>query len=193
MLGLVVDTVRRVHDAGVLPTTFDYFAVIERYHDEAGARGVVAPFDYDAASSVMRRIAAARPFRASVLGHNDLLNANFLFDGAVRILDWEYAGMTDPFFDLANLSANHRFDEDADAELVRRYFGTGDDALAATLTLFKLVSELREAMWGVLQLAVSDLDVDFTAYAAERGERFAQLLAPMDLPALLDLAAGAGA
>jgi aminoglycoside phosphotransferase (APT) family kinase protein len=192
MLGLVVDALRRVHDAGPLDTTFDYFAVIDRYHDLAARRGVKAPFDDDGARSVMGRIAAARPFRPTVLGHNDLLNANFIFDGAVRILDWEYAGMTDPFFDLANLSANHRFDDDADGALVQRYFGAADDGLLATLALFKLVSELREAMWGVLQLAVSDLDVDFAAYAAERGEHFAHLLGSMDLPALLDLAAATG-
>ena len=193
MLGLVVDTVRRVHHAGVLDTTFDYFAVIDRYHDHAAHRGVRAPFDFEAARAVMGSVAGARPFRPTVLGHNDLLNANFLFDGAVRILDWEYAGMTDPFFDLANLSANHHFDDEADAALLRHYFGGCDDGLVATLALFKLVSELREAMWGVLQLAVSDLTVDFAAYATERGERFAHLLDAMDLPTLLDLAAGAAA
>ena len=35
--------------------------------------------------------------------HNDLLNANFIDDGTrIRIVDWEYAGMGDPFFDLGN-------------------------------------------------------------------------------------------
>jgi hypothetical protein len=100
--------------------------------------------------------------------------------------------MTDPFFDLANLSANHRFDDEADHALLRRYFGAWRDDLVATLALFKLVSELREAMWGVVQLALSDLDVDFAAYAGERGERFQALLAPMDLPALLACAGRAG-
>ena len=188
MLEMVVRTLQRVHGAGRIDTTFDYFAVIDRYHEHAAARGVREPFDFDAARSVMGRIAEARPFRPTVLGHNDLLNANFLFDGSVRILDWEYAGMTDPFFDLANLSANHRFDDDTDSELLRLYFGACRDELLATLALFKLVSELREAMWGVVQLAVSDLDVDFAAYATERGERFAALQAPMDLAGSLALA-----
>ena len=40
--------------------------------------------------------------------HNDLLTANFLDDGTrLRILDWEYAGMGDRFFDLANFSDNN--------------------------------------------------------------------------------------
>jgi len=192
MLGLVAATVRRVHTAGTIDATFDFFAVIERYHELAAARGVREPFDFGSARAVLGGIARARPFRPTVLGHNDLLNANFLFDGSVRILDWEYAGMTDPFFDLANLSANHGFDADTDAELLRHYFGAAPESLVATLALFKLVSELREAMWGVLQLAVSDLDVDFAAYAAARGEHFEALLEPMDLAELLALATAAG-
>ena len=32
-------------------------------------------------------------------------------DGSLRIVDWEYAGMGDPRFDLGNLSINNGFDE----------------------------------------------------------------------------------
>src|SRR5579864_3144461 len=100
MLGRVTDTVKRVHRAGRVDSTFDYYTVIDRYHELASVRGVREPFDFGSARAVMRSVARARPLRPTVLGHNDLLNANFLFDGSVRILDWEYAGMTDPFFDL---------------------------------------------------------------------------------------------
>ena len=33
------------------------------------------------------------------------------------------------------------------------------------------MSDFREAMWGVVQSAVSELDFDFAAYAAEHFER----------------------
>ena len=39
-------------------------------------------------------------------------------------------------------------------------------ARLARLTLMRVVSDFREAMWGVLQQGVSTLDVDFVAYAA---------------------------
>jgi thiamine kinase-like enzyme len=188
MLGQVIATLRRVHGAGTIPTTFDYFAVIGRYHAEASQRGVSEPFDFTHASAVMQRIAAARPFRPTVLGHNDLLNANFLYDGAVRILDWEYAGMTDPFFDLANLSVNHGFPPERDEALLEHYFGRCDDGLRAVLGLMKMVSELREAMWGVIQMAISDLDVDYGSYAAERAVHFESLVAGDDFAHLLAMA-----
>ncbi len=56
--------------------------------------------------------------------HNDLLNANFIDDGErLRIVDWEYAGMGDPFFDLANFSINHELDADGRAVLLAAYSG----------------------------------------------------------------------
>ena len=35
----------------------------------------------------------------------------------------------------------------------------------------RFMSDFREAMWGVVQTAVSELDFDFVAYAAEHFER----------------------
>ena len=43
----------------------------------------------------------------------------------------------------------------------------------------RVVSDFREAMWGVLQQGISSLDVDFVAYADEHFERLlAQRLRP---------------
>jgi hypothetical protein len=44
----------------------------------------------------------------------------------------------------------------------------------------RIVSDFREAMWGVLQQGISTLDVDFVAYAAEHFDR---LLANAGTPA----------
>ena len=48
--------------------------------------------------------------------HNDLLTANFIDDGSrIRIVDWEYAGMGDVFFDLANFAVNNGLSTDETA------------------------------------------------------------------------------
>ena len=39
------------------------------------------------------------------------------------------------------------------------------------LALMRVVSDFREAMWGVLQQGISTLDVDFVAYAARHFDR----------------------
>ena len=56
--------------------------------------------------------------------------------------------------------------------LLEAYFGE-PAALGrlAALRLFRLVSDAREAAWGVVQGLISELDFDFTAYADEHFER----------------------
>ena len=106
--------------------------------------------------------------------HNDLLNANFLDDGErLRIVDWEYAGMGDRFFDLANFSINHELDAAQSEALLAAYFGEVRTPDAQALELMRFMSDFREAMWGVVQSAVSELDFDFDAYATEHFERLA--------------------
>ena len=89
--------------------------------------------------------------------------------------------MGDPFFDLGNFSINHELTPDQDAILLEAYDGgpVRPDRLAR-LTLMRVVSDFREAMWGVLQQGISTLDVDFVAYA---GEHFDRLLANASTPA----------
>ena len=78
-----------------------------------------------AARQVARQIAALRRTAPERPCHNDLLNANFIDDGShIRIVDWEYAGMGDVFFDLANFSINHDLDVDGRAALLTAYFNT---------------------------------------------------------------------
>jgi thiamine kinase-like enzyme len=103
--------------------------------------------------------------------HNDLLPGNVLFDedgSRVWLLDFEYAGMNDRSFDLANLSVNCGLDAAGDHELLRLYFGGVTPARLARLHLMKMMSEFREGMWAVVQQAISTLDTDFVGYARER-------------------------
>jgi len=187
----VGEVLHRMHHAGRVRAVFDHFAVVDRYAETARRRGVRAPFDLDAAVALMGRIALARPFRPSVLGHNDLLNGNLLLvDGRIRLIDWEYSGMADPFFDLANFSSHHDLGADGDRALLGAYFGEATRPRLAALGLLKLVSELREAMWGVVQMAVSQLDEDFPAYAVRHGARFFERAASIDVEdALREVAA----
>ena len=109
--------------------------------------------------------------------HNDLLPANVLL-GADRlwIIDYEYAGMNHAVFDLANLSVNCDFDEAADHRLLAAYDGDVSAPRLAQLALMKVMSEMREGMWAVVQQAISTLThVDFGDYATTRLEHCREL------------------
>ncbi len=172
MVARVAEALGAIHGAPPIPGRFDAHRVVEEYLSLARSRGVEEPAAYRWAKGVADRIEAARGPQPTVPSHNDLLNANFLDDGArVRIVDWEYAGMGDPFFDLANFSINHEFDLDADRTLLAAYRGEASEADLAALRLMRFMSDFREAMWGVLQQGISELDFDFRGYADEHFER----------------------
>jgi thiamine kinase-like enzyme len=173
-IGRVAAALRRVHDAAPIPGRFDSHAVVEEYRRIAEERGVPLPPTFALAHSVAERIREARGPQPLVPCHNDLLNANFLDDGEIRIVDWEYAGMGDRFFDLANLSVNHEFGVVEDGLLLAAYFGEARLAELASLRLMRFMSDFREAMWGVVQGGISELDFDFPGYAAEHFERLAR-------------------
>jgi thiamine kinase-like enzyme len=169
----VATALRRLHDAAPIPGRFDAHAVVELYHDEALKQGVEIPDGYAAAHAMSSRIRHARGPQPLVPCHNDLLNANFLDDGEIRIVDWEYAGMGNRFFDLANFSVNHEFGADEDQVLLTAYFGEAGVEGLASLAMMKFMSDFREAMWGVLQSGISELDFDFHGYAARHFDRLA--------------------
>ena len=121
MLARVATALRPFHDGPPIPGVFDSFRVVEIYRKTALARGGRVPEAFDWAHEIAGRIESRRSAEAPVPCHNDLLNANFLDDGErLRIVDWEYAGMGDRFFDLANFSMNDELDDDASAALSRR-------------------------------------------------------------------------
>jgi thiamine kinase-like enzyme len=166
------DVLRRVHDGPPIPGRFDSFRVVEAYAETAAAHGVSLPGDFAWAEGLAAMIEGERAGAEVVACHNDLLNANFLDEGGeIRIVDWEYAGMGDRFFDLANFSINHEFDNAANAVLLEAYFGELRDEDARSLRLMRFMSDFREAMWGVVQQGISQLDFDFVAYASEHFER----------------------
>jgi thiamine kinase-like enzyme len=165
---------RRLHDGPALPASFDSFRVVEAYRATAHERGIAVPSAYTRARDIADRIERRRsgtPFRPC---HNDLLSANFIDDGTrLWLVDWEYAGMGDPFFDLGNFAVNNDLAEEGENALLAAYGSDDADALV----LMRFMSDFREAMWGIVQLAISELDFDFGAYAAEHFERLARTAA----------------
>lgn len=163
----VAEAVHRVHKMDSIPQTFSPFRVIEDSAEIACRFNVDFPENFDWLVEEMNVAETALKKSPYIprLCHNDLLNANFLDDGQIRILDWEYAGMGDPLFDLANFSVHHEFGDEQDRVLLESYFGDLTDANWARLKTLKIISDFREAMWAMVQIGISKLDFDFRDYA----------------------------
>jgi thiamine kinase-like enzyme len=176
-LAEIARDLRRFHDSGTeLPTGFDSFELVEEYAKTAREHDSEPPDGYDDALAAAREIRKAidgQPTHELVPSHNDLLTANFLRNGdGIQLIDWEYAGMGDRWFDLGNFAVNNELDDEQEAQLLEAYFGEPpDEHRRANLKLFRFMSDFREAMWGVVQAGVSELDFDFREYAQKHFDR----------------------
>jgi thiamine kinase-like enzyme len=180
----ILDAIRRYHGGPPFPGRFSPFDTVRSYHSQARGRGVAFPPEVPRALEILGRIETALGAPAALRPcHNDLLAANFIDDGgAVRIIDWEYAAMGDPFFDLGNLAANQGLDDAACRSVLRQYAGAARKEDLARLHLQRLASDMRESFWGFVQLGISKLDFDYGKYARDHLQRFLAGAAAPDFP-----------
>jgi thiamine kinase-like enzyme len=187
---------RAFHDSGLqLPVRFWVPDLLAAYAKIVAERGGVLPAGYLLAQSLVARIAAVLPLTEPVPCHDDLLPGNILAADAdparAVLVDWEYAGMGHRLFDLGNLAVNNEFETDSQSRLLEVYFGEPPtDSRRAALRLMMLVSDAREAAWGVIQGCISELDFDFSGYAEEH---FARMMRGADDPRLKEWLDGATA
>ncbi|MGN6662637.1 MAG: phosphotransferase [Solirubrobacterales bacterium] len=178
-----------------LPADFSSFRIVEAYAARMADRGAEVPASYEWAAAASLRIEAVLtgPEHEPVPCHNDLLAANFIRSArGIRIVDWEYAGMNDRYFDLGNFAVNNELDEAGEEALLSAYFETPvSGRRLASLRLMRFMSDFREAMWGAVQSTISELEFDFAGYCEQHFERMRDLNAGGRLERLLEEAGGA--
>lgn len=164
----MAERLRQIHDLPSIDGEFDPYADIERWLALAATRGVARSRRLDA---LLRRVERVRLDRmlaldASVLCHNDSYYLNVLDDGeTLWVIDWEYAGMGDPMYDLA---AN-AFELPASGKdvLLAAYFGEVTDDLRSTLDDMIAVFLAWNVAWSMIQEHDSDADYDHLGYAEQ--------------------------
>jgi thiamine kinase-like enzyme len=170
----VAAALRTFHDSGLeLPVRFWVPDLLEEYAEVVRARGGSLPRQWARARELVSSIAEAMPLTDPVPCHNDLLPGNVLrVGGGILLVDWEYAGMGHRLFDLGNLAVNCQLDDPGEMRLLSAYWGgPPTEQRRRELDLMRLMSDAREAAWGVVQGVISTLDFDFQAYAARHFDR----------------------
>jgi thiamine kinase-like enzyme len=107
VLRAVAESLRIVHEGPAFPRVFSAFASTRGYLAEARTRGAEIPVDIEMVMARLERIERAlaphvkiKPIHADMHAGNVILDAR----GKAILLDWEYAGMGDPFADLTPIS-----------------------------------------------------------------------------------------
>ena len=125
----VARILRTLHTCGKdTKVPFEIFTMAQDYEQIIKNNAVPLFEDYEQTKRTVMEIKAAAD-RVSEGGnvpcHNDPLCENWVMDGSGRLylIDWEYAGMNDGMWDLADVSIEAGLSAEHDAALLHHYFG----------------------------------------------------------------------
>ncbi|MEN8239361.1 MAG: phosphotransferase [Actinomycetota bacterium] len=168
MVARVARRMRDVHDLPPIAGTFDPFAVIDRWRVVLNERGSELPTRLGGLIELVEAARATRqtlPIEDLVVCHNDPYHLNFLDDGRLWLIDWEYAGMGDPMYDLAGVGLN--LDRDGRDVLLRSYYGAATPEMHHRLELLIPVFLCWNTMWCLIQVGEGAAEFDYFAMAEE--------------------------
>jgi thiamine kinase-like enzyme len=174
MLPRVAESCRLLHAGEPCVNRFDMFQVQADYLGRVQRRGFRLPRGYLDHQETVGRIRAALAVRPVALRpcHNDLLAANFIDDGRkVWVIDYEYAGNNDPYFELGNIWSECHLSVPQLQELVEAYDGITAPSHLARARLWALMSQYGWTLWASIQDGTSAIDFDFWGWGLEKYER----------------------
>jgi thiamine kinase-like enzyme len=162
----IVKAVKEIHNLPPIQGEVSPFKRIKRYIDHVGELNVPFPNGFDEFVVRMEEIEASLkddPFPARGLCHNDLFSLNFIDDGKIKFLDWEFAGMGNIFYDLATLAYTFDSVGEIPAELqdyiLSCYFGNRTYDHKLRFEQMKFLILFYSAMWGLLQYGLQQTGV----------------------------------
>ena len=149
----IAHTMRALHRSGAsLTHRFDPVRIIEQYRTERLKRGLDArPWSKRVETALSwARTALERAPAAALPCHCDPVPANIVRAGdRIVLIDWEYAGMNDPAWDLAYFALECGLEERQIAELLQAY---GDPLIGpARLWAHKLLVACMGVLWSGLR------------------------------------------
>jgi thiamine kinase-like enzyme len=168
-----VALLKRLHDSRfTFAGRMDLFPKLDQYVALAARKGWPAGLDLtpirqraEPARVALERVAV--PF---VPSHVDPVAHNFVrgHGGALYLIDWEYAAMAEPMWDLAAVSIEAEFDAELDRTLLEAYFGGAHVRRLGRYALYRASLNLLAAAWAVVQIVDGNPSADFSAFARKR-------------------------
>lgn len=165
---------RQLHSGPAFVNDFDMLRLQPQYLALVLERGLRLPDRYLDFAPHMTAIEAALGVRPQtpVPCNNDLLAANVIDAGdRLWLIDYEYSGNNDPFFEIGNLWSEAAGTPDDLGRLVSAYVGHASTALTARARLWGLMSKYGWMLWASIQDGTSDLDFDFWSWGLEKYDR----------------------
>jgi thiamine kinase-like enzyme len=189
VLARAADACRRLQAGPPFTGDFDMFGRRDDYLATARAHGFGLPPDYERFDPDWADLRAVLAATAGPMTpcNNDLLAGNFVDDGSrIWLIDYEYAGNNDPFFEIGNTATECEFSADQTVAYTEAFLGRSSRCLLARVRLQSLVSEYGWSLWGFIQASSSPLDYDFASWGQHRFDKAARTFTSPTFGQLLD-------
>ena len=158
---LLTETAKHIHALPSNGTSFSPFQRVTSYQKIAADFNVPFPSSFDHFLETMRAVQSDQEHDPSDwlrFCHNDLVAVNYLFideSQSVQVLDWEFAGLGDIYYDLATVVYTHDSEGPIPPELedvmLDCYFGEVTAYQRRRLQGMKYILMLFTGMWGLAQ------------------------------------------
>lgn len=158
---LLTNTVKRIHTLPPSGATFSPFQRVTTFLAAAQKFAAPLPPGFDHFIETMHAVEADQKRDSSDwqrFCHNDLVSVNYLFveqEQSLKILDWEFSGLGDIYYDLATVVYTHDSDgpipPDLEDVMLACYFGTASNLQRQRLLGMKYMLMLFTGLWGLAQ------------------------------------------
>lgn len=164
---------RFYHDSGVkfksafspIVVTEGYIEILKKSYDKRYE-------GWDRISSALDKIKSIYAVNppVQVPCHNDTLAENFMYDGkAMSVIDWEYSGMNDGFYDLACVVVENSLDQKCEEKILCAYCGGEPTEIdRAKLLINKFLVTTHWSTWSLVQISYGKDEAFYWDYGLER-------------------------
>lgn len=168
------DLMKKIHNHTInFPNIFDWEKEINKYESVVLHLNGCLFSDYLEYKNLLREFMKFNIKDVKLVPcHNDTVPENFLVDkeGKGYLIDWEYAGLNDPAWDLAAYIIESKLNKEAIDYLLVDYYGeTPSDQEIIKIKSYMMAQDLLWTVWALIRHYNGD---DFLDYCMLRYERF---------------------
>lgn len=187
---LLTETVKRIHHLPPSGAVFSPFQRVAAFLESVRSFKFKMPEGLEGILATMQAIQVdeqADPSAWQRFCHNDLVSVNYLFleaEQRITVLDWEFSGLGDLYYDLATIVYTHDSDGSISTELaevmLECYFGPVTAFQRRRLAGMKFMLMLFTAAWGLAQAGMQRAGLIPAVEGFDYGE-FAEYLFANDI------------
>ncbi|WP_353893505.1 phosphotransferase [Proteinivorax hydrogeniformans] len=170
----VSETMKKMHQSPKkFPNKFDVKSELHKYEQIVEQINGALFFDYHILKEKLFAFMDENIKNTiSVPCHNDTVPENFVIaqKGQTYLIDWEYAGMNDPSWDVASYIIESKLSQQSIEQLVSDYYGgLFNEEEELKIKCYMLAQDLLWTVWALIRHYHGD---DFLDYCNNRYERF---------------------